>query len=446
MISQISSLAHRSYRTYKTYSPEARARFLNAIAAQIMALGDELLNTAHAESNLPLARLTGERGRTCGQLQMFANHILTGAHLREVHCEALPDRQPLPRSDLRLTRRPIGPVAVFGASNFPLAFSVAGGDTASALAAGCSVVAKAHPAHPKTSDLVADAIRQAMVETDMPEHVFQLVHISNPDAVALVQDSHIKGVGFTGSQNVGMLLWRAAAERKDPIPVFAEMGSINPVFVLPHALAIRAEAIAKGWAASLTLGAGQFCTNPGVLVVSDSEGLDRFRAALAEALPAAMPHPMLTEGIHASYVRGATALAEGRSALGQADAPLVVEVSVDEFLTTPQLREECFGPAGVVVMCPADRMVELAESLEGQLTATIHGDPADQCEELKEALSEIAGRLVWNGFPTGVEVCEAMQHGGPFPATTDPRFTSVGTGAIERWLRPVCYQDFPTEK
>jgi len=450
-IDAICEASYQSYRTYRSHSPAARATFLEKVAEEIMALGDALLQRAHEETALPLARLTGERGRTCGQLTMFANYIRAGKHNAVIHDEALPDRQPLPRSDLVRTLLPLGPIAVFGASNFPLAFSVAGGDTASALAAGCPVVVKAHPAHPGTSEMVAGAILRAAEATGMPAGVFSMVFADNDGAAQLVQHPRIRGVGFTGSQKVGLHLWRVANARAVPIPVFAEMGSINPVFVWPKALSERATAIAQAWVASLTLGAGQFCTNPGIIVIPEDTGADEFVDAVSAALKGVAAPTMLTSGIAQAYCSGISRLSSSPAVQplseinSDAPTPAVWVTTTSAFLANPDLQEEVFGPSGIIIRAGHyEEMLQIVDALPGQLTATLHIAEGETADEFVQELAEKAGRVLFNGFPTGVEVCDAMQHGGPFPATTDSRFTSVGTAAIQRWLRPVCFQDAPS--
>jgi len=372
---------------------------------------------------------------------------------------ALPERKPLPRSDLRMQKIPLGPVAVFGASNFPLAFSVAGGDTAAALAAGCPVVVKAHPAHLGTSEMVGRVIQRVARDMDLPEGVFSLiVGAGNAIGEALVAHPAIKAVGFTGSRAGGLALMRIAAQRAEPIPVYAEMSSINPVFLLSSALASRAEAIARGFVDSLVLGAGQFCTNPGLAIALDSDALKGFIATASAALSGKPAQTMLTAGIHAAYVRGEGKLAAiegvdtvargvGDTGPTQACAALFV-TDAQTFLSTPALEDEVFGPTSTIVRCKSEQeMLELAEYFEGQLTATVQMDNADLsvAKKLLPILERKAGRILVNGFPTGVEVAHAMVHGGPFPATSDSRVTSVGTTSIERFLRPVCYQDFPAD-
>ncbi len=453
-------LAAQAFPRYRGLPAEARATFLERIAEEIVELGDALLTLANQETALPLPRLTGERGRTVGQLKMFAALLREGSWVEVRIDTALPDRQPLPRPDLRRMLLPLGPVGVFGASNFPFAFSVAGGDTASALAAGCPVVVKAHPAHPGTSELVARAIERAALVTGMPEGVFSMVHGMKETGVALVQHPKLEAVGFTGSLGAGRALYDAAAARPKPIPVYAEMGSVNPVFVLPGALAERGEKIAEGLAASVTLGVGQFCTNPGVVVGLKSEGLTGFLRTAAERLSAVAPGTMLYPHIQKAFVQGTERLksAEGVQtesvpqtaadpARTQANAALF-STDAAHFLGQHDLREEVFGPTSLVVACGTPEELEaVAESLEGQLTATVHAtaDDLKRYRGLISILETKVGRLLFNGFPTGVEVSAAMQHGGPYPATSDSRTTSVGTAAILRFVRPLCYQDCPQE-
>ncbi|HEY9131103.1 MAG TPA: aldehyde dehydrogenase (NADP(+)) [Dyella sp.] len=453
------TLAATAFRTYRETSPAQRAAFLEAIAERILRTGDRLLDIACAESGLPAARILGERGRTVGQLRLFAEVVRAGDWVDVRIDPALPDRQPAPRSDLRLRKVGIGPVAVFGASNFPLAFSTAGGDTASALAAGCPVVLKAHPAHPGTSALVAAAIADAVAACGLPEGVFQ--HLSGPGNAlgsALVRDPRIKAVAFTGSRAGGLALVALAAARPEPIPVYAEMSSVNPVFLLPGALTAKAEALGEAFIGSLTLGAGQFCTNPGLVFAVAGEALARFEAAAAASLARTRAATMLTSGIHAAYERGIERLAvhgevqqlargcasdgenQGRGALFAVDAAT--------FRADPALREEVFGAASIIVRCAdLETLMALAGEIEGQLTGTMHLDRDDHetARRLLGLLEDRCGRVLVNGWPTGVEVCHAMVHGGPFPATSDVRSTSVGSLAIERFLRPVCYQDVPDD-
>ncbi|WP_286789661.1 aldehyde dehydrogenase (NADP(+)), partial [Thioclava sp. UBA3469] len=388
-------------------------------------------------------------------LRLFASHIRNGDYLDRRHDEALPDRQPLPRPDLRMMQRPIGPVAVFGASNFPLAFSTAGGDTAAALAAGCPVVVKGHSAHPGTGEIVAEAIKAAVEKCNMPKGVFSLIQGGRRDVgQGLVQHPLIKAVGFTGSLGGGRALFDLCAQRPEPIPFFGELGSVNPMFLLPEAAKARGAEIGAGWAGSLTMGAGQFCTNPGIAVVEGGPAGDAFVAAAKEALSASGPQVMLTDGIAQAYRDGKdrfdtrnsvtpvlTTEQEGRNA-----SPNLYETSAENYLQDHALGEEVFGPLGLVVRVsdPA-QMVDLAKGFEGQLTATMHLDDGDAelARKLLPVLERKAGRVMANGFPTGVEVCDAMVHGGPYPASTNFGATSVGTLSIRRFLRPVCYQNIP---
>ena len=440
----------------RAISHERRAALLEAIADALIDLGDPLLERAHAETGLPLARLQGERARTAGQLRLFADELRSGGWMRLHIDNALSERAPLPRPDLRMRMVPLGPVAVFGASNFPLAFSVAGGDTASALAAGCPVVVKGHPAHPGTSELAAVAVQKAVAACGFPAGTFSLLAgPGNELGAALVADPRIKAVGFTGSRGGGLALMRIAAARPVPIPVYAEMSSINPVLLFPSALADRGEALARGFAASLTLGAGQFCTNPGLVLAIEGPCLDAFLAAAAEALSASLAATMLTPGIFEAYrdgvdrlagVAGARTLARGAEGGANCGQAALFSMSAADFLADEAAAAEIFGASSLVVRCgDADELAQVVRHLEGQLTATLHFDDADEAEVARvvPALEERAGRLVANGWPTGVEVSHAMVHGGPYPATSDGRSTSVGTLAIERFLRPVCYQDFP---
>ncbi len=451
-------LADAAFDTYRETEIEWRAQFLERCADNIMALGEELLERAGLETALPRARLEGERGRAVGQLRLFAQVVRERDWLGVRIDPALPDRKPLPRADLRQRKIPLGPVAVFGASNFPLAFSAAGGDTASALAAGCPVIVKAHPAHPGTSELAASAIADAVRTCRLPEGVFS--HLSGPSndlGAALVRDPRIKAVGFTGSRAGGLALMKLAAERPEPIPVYAEMSSINPVVLLPAALKARAEAIGAGFVASLTMGVGQFCTNPGIVLAIEGPDLDRFVAAAAEALAKVAPGQMLSAGICANYRSGVTRLknharvspfAEGMSGAGALGSGALFQVTAEDFLAHAELSEEVFGPSSVVVRCrDLTEMKTVLKALDGQLTATLQLDPQDHAAaaQILPVLERKVGRILVNGWPTGVEVSPAMVHGGPFPATSDSRTTSVGTLAIDRFLRPVCYQDVPED-
>ena len=451
------ALAEAAFDAFRNLERGARAQFLDAIAEEILALGDALLERAHQETGLPLARLGGERARTVGQLKLFAAEIREGSYAGVRIDSAMPERKPAPRSDLRLRKIPLGPVAVFGASNFPLAFSVAGGDTAAALAAGCPVVAKGHPAHPGTGEMVAQAITDAARRCGMPEGVFSLLTgPSNDLGHALVTDPRIKAVGFTGSRAGGLALMAAAAARHEPIPVFAEMSSINPTILLPGALEVRREQLVSGFIASMTLGAGQFCTNPGIVLLLDGDEADRFVDAAATALGTAPAQVMLTPGIHRNYERGVARLSKQpqvhtRARGAEPTAPhagraALFSTSADALLANPTLAEEIFGAASLIVRCrDQEELRAVLESLEGQLTLTLHMEGGDSAiaGQLIPVMERKAGRLIINGWPTGVEVSHAMVHGGPYPATSDGRSTSVGTLAVERFLRPVCYQDFP---
>lgn len=448
--------AEAAFASFGDSDRDRRAALLDAIADNIMAIGDELLDRAHAESGLPIARLTGERGRTVGQLKLFAAEVRDGGWLGVRIDPALPDRQPLPRPDLRLRKVPLGPIAVFGASNFPLAFSVAGGDTASALAAGCPVVVKGHPAHPGTSELIAGAIVEAVRTCGFPEGVFALLNgTSNDLGAALVADPRIKAVGFTGSRAGGLALMKIAAERPVPIPVYAEMSAINPVLLMPGALEADPERLARDYVASLTLGVGQFCTNPGLLIAVDGPALDRFVAVAAEAIGGVAAGVMLTSGIRRAFGEGVgrlaanpqvTEIARGQAGGATCGQAALFAISAEDFVADEEVAREVFGASSVLVRCRDEAALRnVVEGLEGQLTATLHFTPADEptVATLLPVLERKAGRLLANGWPTGVEVAHAMVHGGPYPATSDGRSTSVGTLAIDRFLRPVCYQDFP---
>jgi NADP-dependent aldehyde dehydrogenase len=456
-VARACTLAEQAFDAYRTTTLEARAAFLEQIAQNIVDIGPALIERAMLESGLPQARLEGERGRTVNQLRLFARVVRDGHFLGTALDAAMPDRVP-PRSDLRLSKVALGPVAVFGASNFPLAFSVAGGDTASALAAGCPVVVKAHGAHPGTSELVGRAVQAAVAACGLPEGVFSMLHGDGRTiGQALVTSPAIKAVGFTGSRQGGLALVRAAAGRDEPIPVYAEMSSVNPMFLLPEALVAGAAKIGSGFVDSLTLGAGQFCTNPGLVIALAGPALDAFIDAASTALQAKVGATMLTPGIHAAFNEGVARLAAEPGvqpvARGQAgptvhagQAALFVTDAAN-FIANPKLEDEIFGAAALIVRCEdISQFHQLAEHLDGQLTASLFLSEADKALALAllPALERKAGRVLVNGFPTGVEVSHAMVHGGPFPATSDSRSTSVGAAAIDRFLRPVCYQDFPS--
>ncbi|WP_413615093.1 aldehyde dehydrogenase (NADP(+)) [Halomonas cupida] len=456
-VEQACELAWQAFDRYRETGLEERATFLETVASEIEAIGDELIERGMLESGLPRARLEGERGRTCGQLRLFARVVRDGEWLDVRVDPALPERQPLPRVDLRQRHIGLGPVTVFGASNFPLAFSVAGGDTASALAAGCPVVVKAHSAHPGTSELVGRAVQRAVAKCELPEGVFSLLYGSGREVgQALVADPRIKAVGFTGSRSGGTALMKTAQNRPEPIPVYAEMSSINPVFLLPEALKARGADLGEAFIGSLTMGAGQFCTNPGLVIAIDGPELEAFVAAAGEAVKVAAAQTMLTPGIFEAYESGvgglsasdkAQEVARGQRGEGpnQCQAGLFTARAAD-FLTEEALQAEVFGSTSLVVKCAdLDEVKGVAEHLEGQLTATLQMDDDDieVARELLPILERRAGRVMANGWPTGVEVCDAMVHGGPYPATSDARTTSVGTAAIQRFLRPVCYQNLP---
>ncbi len=456
-VAEAAALAEAAFESFSTLSPDARATFMETVADNIMNIGDLLIETAMAETGLPRARLEGERGRTVGQLRLFASYVRLGDWLDATIDKALPDRQPLPRADLRRVNHSVGPVAVFGASNFPLAFSVAGGDTASAFAAGSPVVVKGHSAHPGTGELVARAIQAAVKASGLHEGVFSYLPGNNRAlGSALVADPRIKAVGFTGSRGGGTALMKIAADRAEPIPVYAEMSSINPVVLLPGALASRGEAMGTAFAASLTMGSVQFCTNPGIVIALDSPELDTFVAAAAQALSGAAPQVMLTPGIHQAYEKGVAALvgAEGVTTVARGTEPEGVNRGQAAFFATdsatfksnPVLAEEVFGSSSVLIRCSSiEEVIATIAGLEGQLTATLQIGEGDEAHAAKllPTLSRKVGRILTNGWPTGVEVTHAMVHGGPFPSTADGRSTSVGTLAMMRFLRPVCYQDVP---
>jgi alpha-ketoglutaric semialdehyde dehydrogenase len=454
------TLADKAFAEYRHIGKNKKAAFLRGIADEILALGDELIERAMAESGLPATRLQGERARTVGQLNMFANMLDEGSWVEAAIDMAIPDRQPLPRVDIRRMLVPIGPAVVFGASNFPLAFSVAGGDTASALAAGCPVIVKAHPAHPGTSALVAAAIKKAAEKYNMPDGVFSILYDDGYTiGEALVKHPKTKIVTFTGSYKGGMALVKMAREREEPIPVFAEMGSINPIVLLPQALEARAEELAKIYG-SITTNAGQFCTKPGLLFAVKSEGLERFKKELAKGIFSVNSATMLTPGICANFVKLSKDRLEQHDVhvIGRSDKldndkvnqglAVVTEISASDFLTNEKYKEEVFGPYAMLVVADDVAQLELVvSSLHGQLTATIMAEKEElpKYKQLTDKLANLAGRVILNGPPTGVEVGNAMQHGGPFPATSDSRFTSVGTGAIKRFVRPVCWQNWNEE-
>lgn len=453
------NLASEAFQIFRTVSGKKKAEFLNAIADEIMGLGDELIQMYCSETGLPEGRAQGERGRTVGQLKAFADLVSEGSWVEATIDTAKPERQPLPKSDIRKMLIPIGPIVVFGASNFPFAFSTAGGDTASALAAGCPVIVKSHPMHSGTGALVASAIIKAAQTTGMPNGVFSNLNSSGIEVgEQLVKHPKVKAVGFTGSFKGGKALFDLAAQRKEPIPVFAEMGSVNPVIFLPEALKNREEALAKIYAGSVTLGTGQFCTNPGLLLGIKSKSLSNFIQNLSDEIRKIEPSCMLHPNIHAAYNRNK------HNAISQSGIKVNSDYSADTkpnyakhtvasvdgktFMDNPTLHQEVFGPYCIVVQCEnVNQLEDILSKLEGQLTGTIvaENNEIPQYSNVISALKNRMGRIIFNGVPTGVEVCPSMMHGGPYPASTDSRFTAVGVHAIKRWVRPFSFQDWPNE-
>lgn len=451
--------ASSAFTIYREVSFAKRAEFLNTIADEIIALGDELIERCHLESALPVARITGERDRTVGQLRLFAG-LLEGSYVEAIIDLALPERKPMPRTDLRRMMLPIGPIVVFAASNFPLAFSTAGGDTASALAAGCPVIVKAHSSHLGTNELVASAIIKAAQKCQMPDGVFSsLIGEGSILGQQLAKHPQIKSVAFTGSFRGGMALMKAATnEREEPIPVYAEMSSINPVLVLPEKINSNVEELVAQLTTSIALGVGQFCTNPGLLLIVKDNNTETFISKLAEALQKVPAAPMLNQTICSAYQKerqqlfaqkGVTAAFQGADAANDFTATTALaQTTGKNFLSNPGLQNEVFGPTSLVVVCEDEKDLNNSlQALHGQLTATILGtiDDFKKFRSSVDTLIQKAGRVIYNGVPTGVEVCHAMMHGGPFPSTTSAHFTSVGTEAIKRFIRPVCYQNFPAD-
>ena len=458
-IGRATALAKDAFKMYRNTPSADRAHFLNTIADEIEALGDELIDTYCQESGLPKARAEGERGRTVFQLRAFAEMLGNDDWKGRSIDLAIPDRQPLPKVDLRKTMIPMGPIAVFGSSNFPFAYSTAGGDTASALAAGCPVIVKSHPMHAGTGELVASAIIAAAEKTNMPNGVFSNLNSKGIEVgVQLVQDAKIKAVGFTGSIRGGRALLDIAAGRPEPIPVFAEMGSLNPVIITQKALEKKGEHWADIYASTITMGTGQFCTNPGLILGIESDELDAFAKNLAEKMVKVDPTCMLHPNIKAAFsaLKQEVSSQDGVSVLSAeitnvdtnyADQCLVT-VSGSAFLSNPKLHNEVFGPFSVIVKCKNQaELLEIIEGLEGQLTGTIIAEEEDHSSLpiIVDELQQRVGRVIFNGVPTGVEVCPSMNHGGPYPASTDARFTAVGIQSIKRWIRPVTYQSFPKE-
>ena len=456
-IDEAVEMASKAFKTYRTINGKRKAAFLNAIADEILALDDILIQTYCSETGLPEGRAKGERGRTVGQLRMFADLVAEGSWVDATIDTAQPSREPLPKSDIRKMLIPLGPVVVFGASNFPLAYSTAGGDTAAALASGCPVIVKSHPMHAGTGELVSSAIIKAAERTNMPNGVFSNLNSSGIEVgTQLVNHPKVKAVGFTGSIKGGRALYNLAAQRDEPIPVFAEMGSINPVIILPEALKNRNESIAKTYANSITLGTGQFYTPPGIILGIKGEHLTKFMVKLSEEIikidPSCMLHPNIAQAFH-----------NGRSqAIEQNDLQVVAEyrnevknnfarqtltnVSGDTFLKNPTLHQEVFGPYSLIVECDnTEQLEEIVSKLEGQLTGTVIADNGEvsHYSQVISALQNRVGRIIYNGVPTGVEVCPSMTHGGPYPASTDSRFTAVGIHSIKRWVRAFSYQDWP---
>lgn len=453
-LNKIMEQAYEAFLEYQKVSGAVKKKFLYQIAENIENLGDKLLATASEETNLPIARFQGERARTCAQLRAFGDLVQEGSWVEAVIDTALPERKPLPKPDMRKMSIGLGPVLVFGASNFPLAYSTAGGDTASALAAGCSVVVKGHPSHPRTSALVAEAITQAVHDLGLHPYTFQHASGSSFEiGKTLTQHPLTAAVGFTGSLSGGRAIFDYAQRRDVPIPVFSEMGSTNPVILLKDALIHRAPEMAKAFAGSITIGVGQFCTNPGIMIGIKSSALNHFVSLLAIELSMIPSYKMLHDGIHKNYYqsldkilmdKGVETIYHAGETEEMAASPVLTKVSADVFLANPDLHHEVFGPFSMIIVCENRiEMIQVWKKLKGQLTTTIMGTDHDLeiNKDLLDIAKNIAGRIVFNGVPTGVEVSHATVHGGPYPAATDSRFTSVGMDAVKRWVRPVCYQD-----
>jgi alpha-ketoglutaric semialdehyde dehydrogenase len=455
------NLSGDAFQSYREVSQQSRALFLESISAELNVDADTIIEQVVLETGLTIGRARAEFARTCNQLLLFAKMLRDGSWVNAIIDTADILREPSPRSDLRRVLIPIGPVVIFGASNFPLAFSTIGGDTVSALAAGCPVIVKAHPSHPGTNALVSLSIIRAALGQRMPDGVFSSLHLKNDMAEKLIMHPQIRAVGFTGSRQVGMRLFSAALKRDFPIPVYAEMSSVNPMLMLPGAIITKGGDIASALADSITVGAGQFCTNPGLLILLDTSGINAFIDDLLEAVNKKPSQPMLSKSILENYVRklALRRTFDGVIQLNNLDKdfelsltthrvyPYIFEVTGTTFLSNKNLQEEIFGPSTLIVRCRNfDELIEVLNNLEGQLTATIHASSLDDhvnITAVTDILREKVGRLIFGGYPTGVEVCEAMQHGGPFPATSDIRYTAVGTAAVYRWVRPVTYQDFP---
>lgn len=457
-VDQIMQASWQAFHVYRKLPLQTRAHFMQSIAVELENCGDALIQTAMSETHLPEARLRGERNRTILQLNQYAAACQNATWMDISIDTAIPNNTP-PKPDTRKTMIPLGPVVVYGASNFPFAYSTAGGDTASAFAAGCPVVVKAHPAHPQTSQMVADAILKAANACNMPNGIFAHVHAANFEVgKALVMHRYTKAVGFTGSYIGGKQLFDWSNQRKEPIPVFSEMGSINPIFLLPEKLSASAADIAKMYAASITLSVGQFCTNPGLIIGIEGNALQTFIHELGTAIQQINAAPMLHDGIVKAYNQkkeiallqeGVQVVATGHSTANEKEGlPVIATTTAQAFLNNPVLHQEVFGPYSLVVRCnDGNEMLEVAKHLEGQLTSTVMATNSDiqQNEILIEAIKNICGRFILNSVPTGVEVCVSMHHGGPFPASTDARFTAVGADAIKRFARPICFQNWANE-
>ena len=441
--------AHKAYIQYKATGFDQRAGFIDSIADEMEALGDNLLQTCNAETGLGIPRLTGERGRTCGQLRAFAELIRKGDWQQARIDTAIPEREPIPKPDIRRVLMPLGPVGVFSASNFPLAFSVLGGDTASALAAGNPVIVKAHPSHPATSELCAIAMERALEKNNLPQGVFSMLQGQSPNVSQyLVKHPYLKAVGFTGSTRVGRILFNLGSSRPVPIPVFAEMGSTNPVFILPQAIENNGSNIARGLAGSMTLGTGQFCTKPGLVFIIKSESSEIFKGDLKKALEDIQLGFMLNLGIKSELANKLREYNDEKVLTtetgGSVELPSLFSVRASDFLDNPKLEDEVFGPVALVVECETlEEMIQAAMKLGGHLTGTIYSNEEPDALALQKVLEDKVGRIIYNGFPTGVEVCPSMHHGGPYPSSTFGATTSVGTAAIERFCTMVCYQDTP---
>lgn len=455
-LNQIMKNAKEAFEILKNITNQEKRDLLYAMALEIESLGDDLLENASLESNLPKVRFQGERARTCMQLRMFGDLVKEGSWVEAIIDQADEERKPIRKPDMRKMVVPIGPIVVFGASNFPLAYSTAGGDTASAIAAGCPVVVKGHPSHPKTSQMVATALQNAVMKCNLPEGVFQ--HVASDSfevGKILVQHPHTAAVGFTGSLSGGRALYDYACQREIPIPVFSEMGSVNPVILFKDALLHNAPETAKMLASSITMGVGQFCTNPGILIGVKSSALNHFTSLLALELSMTNTHKMLHEGIYTNYLgsldkvlydEGVETIFHAHESEQLKASPVLARVSGEHFMRNSDFRHEIFGPYSLIVVCDnLKQMEEIWSSFEGQLTTTIIGTEKDLIanQEMIKKATHFSGRIVYNGAPTGVEVGHATVHGGPYPATTDARFTSVGMDAIKRWVRPVCWQDCP---